>query len=228
MCDHTLQKCHSPFTAEFVAIRLLKFIKMVAAQHGLSYTLACDSLRYVMERPATRMWFAAVAVPPSEAVAWKQLLAGYNWKLTTYVLEHHSDGSIAHIRYSKISDAHVAIYVLPPQVPQLVTSEVKLHFTKVMSIANATNQELSALYSLCSSCVVCRPMDLGSPQQRTVFVQNVNLQTCLTYTPFGVELWPCSSKVGETRILGCVLLLTFVFAERTARQDWRSIRQHVL
>ena len=110
LCNTKTADCTSRHAANRLLMRMMDFIDLEANTNGLTYTLACDSLRFMLEKRDTPM-HGAVAVPKAQAVAWLEALRRSN-ETTTFEIVEADDGSLAHIKYSRLSNIRLVALIL--------------------------------------------------------------------------------------------------------------------
>ena len=113
LCLSRTGVCQSLYGTEYVLSEMMQYLVRVSSRHRLQFVTACDYHTYMHRRKALPPLFGAIAVDEAEVVRWVHVL-GQARATTTFVLEHDAtDGSLAHLRYSRSLDVRVLIYVLP-------------------------------------------------------------------------------------------------------------------
>jgi hypothetical protein len=190
MCTVDVADCPSVYTRELPLSRMLQSIRRVAAPRNLLYTAACDTLQYVVQKRKVPPAYGAIAIHSSDASKW---ITALETLLTssTYVIEYHKDGSIAHLRYSHINPVEIAIFPLPESL-SLNLTEVSHGTYSKLPRHQGSPDEMKLLGDLCLSCDQCKPYQ---PKWKSGHLRNQNSNLCVERAGSEIHLSPCLAKV---------------------------------
>ena len=176
MCTAYDTACPSSYAAETLWNQMVSFVHRIAKRKGLTYTLACESLRFLYNRKQLPPLYAAIAVPEPQATAWLSELKEAH-HTSTFVLEHHSDGSAVHMRFSHLSPVRLVVWKLPTKF-ELKTKDHAKDSTHVEVMAAVNGENSDYLMHMCDTCELCEP----TPKARVLFqgaLVNTNTRLCV-------------------------------------------------
>ena len=176
LCD-AQAPCHSIMANEILLSRMLSHIRLIASDHSLHYTLACHALVHATSKLPVPPSYAAVAVPHTEATTWLQSLQSMH-QTSTFVMEQHGDGSLAHIVYSRYSTTRLVLWSLDGIWPAHVQS-MRFGGHGNFSAVAADNGRYDELVGLCKACGLCEPMRHANTTMPGGRLQNVGTGLCV-------------------------------------------------
>ncbi len=193
MCTAETVYCAAPVAVQILLGRVIEYMNKEAQRTGLTYFLIGESLEFLRNPTYILPRTLYVGIPGDETQKWLQLLHTLS-RTTTFHLEHHEDGSLSHVRYSRHSLTRMVMWSVPlvhagSQVLMVPYKKSKAYAPMLAAPLNTTidYDGINAMCSLCQHCEKPRKEDISG------LLKNFHNGLCLT-RGFDVplEFQPCS------------------------------------
>ena len=156
LCDAYISRCINGKAASDPIRQLLAFAYRAARDNQLAITLACDSRAYSVDSSLPKPLYAAVAVNPSDADKWVQILNDSRHHTTFHL--NSVTGKYLRLQYSQVSSISI-VFVTSRKLNQYQDKAIYSGLPDAWDVPAASDPDAAALDSACNVCEFCIPVD---------------------------------------------------------------------